>query len=112
MSTYILRDLPPELWEKAKQRAERDGWPLRALLLQLLDDYGAVRIHPTTRPPSATGRTKFQVGDRVVGKESGPASFRGRTGTVRQIGPGAAEYGVQFDDGPLEYVSPSWMDKE
>src|SRR5437868_8174824 len=111
MPQYILRDLPTEMWDKVKQRAQRDGWPLRALMLQLLDDYGAFRISPTTRPPGGTGRFKFNVGDRVIGRDSAPAWVRERQGTVQQIGPGPSEYVVRFDDGPTEPVQSSWVDK-
>lgn len=55
-------------------------------------------------------KPKFTVGDRVIGKESAPASFRGKVGTVIERGPGKAEYGVKFDDGPTEYVESSWME--
>ena len=39
MPTYILRDLPPELWDRVKVRAALEGRPLRALLLELLRRY-------------------------------------------------------------------------
>jgi len=51
MPQYILRDLPPQLWTTVKQRAERDGWPLRALILRLLEDYASGRITPIAHPP-------------------------------------------------------------
>lgn len=52
MSQYILRDLPVDLWNHAKDRAQREGWPLRALFLQLLDDYGRGRITLSRKPPA------------------------------------------------------------
>ena len=52
MPTYILRDLPPDLWARAKERAQADGWPLRPLFLQLLEDYATGRIRPTKAPPA------------------------------------------------------------
>jgi hypothetical protein len=55
-------------------------------------------------------KPKFNLGDRAIGKESGPASFRRKVGTVVERGPGKSEYGVKFDDGPMEYVESSWME--
>jgi hypothetical protein len=45
---------------------------------------------------------KFRNGDRVVGHEEAPASFRERG------------YGVRFDDRPeiIEYVNSHWMVRE
>lgn len=56
-------------------------------------------------------QAEIQLGERVVGKESARASFRRRTGTVIERGPGKAEYGVKLDDGPIEYVESSWMER-
>lgn len=44
MPNYILRDLPPDLWAEVKARADREGKPLRAVLLQLLADYAAGKV--------------------------------------------------------------------
>jgi len=52
MALYMLRDLPLDIWNRAKARAQREGWPLRALLLRLLDDFGAGRITPSGQPPA------------------------------------------------------------
>lgn len=51
MPTYVLRDVPPDLWETFKQRSRQDGWPLRPLLLQLIADYATGRLHLSTVPP-------------------------------------------------------------
>jgi len=56
-------------------------------------------------------KPKFNLGDRVIGKESGPASFRGKVGIVFEHGPGKAEYGVRFDDGSTQHVMSSWMER-
>ncbi len=50
MPNYILRDMPEDTWSRFKQRAQRDGWHLKALILQLLDDYGRDLISPTQAP--------------------------------------------------------------
>lgn len=55
-------------------------------------------------------RRKFNVGDAVVGREEGPASFRGRHGVVQAYG-AAGEYAILFDDGRLEYVASSWISR-
>ncbi len=39
MPTYILRDLDAGPWTRFKERAHKDGWPLRPLFLQLMADY-------------------------------------------------------------------------
>ena len=38
-SSYILRDIPPELWKAIKIKAVEQGRPIRDLLLELLHDY-------------------------------------------------------------------------
>lgn len=48
---YILRDIPPDIWSRFSSRASEEGWPLRALILQLLDEYGARRIRHIGAPP-------------------------------------------------------------
>lgn len=53
---------------------------------------------------------KFKIGDVVIGRDEGPASFRGRRGIVQAVGsPG--EYSILFDDGRLEYVSSTWISR-
>lgn len=52
MPQYILRNLPPEIWSAARARAEREGWPMRPLLLRLLEDYAAGRVTPSGEPPA------------------------------------------------------------
>lgn len=51
MPTYILRDLPDDAWARFKARAQRDGWPLRALFVALMQDYASDRLTPTAPPP-------------------------------------------------------------
>jgi len=56
-------------------------------------------------------KPKFALRDRARGKDDAPASFRHRVGTVVEIGPGASEYGVTFDDNlHTEYVQSNWME--
>jgi hypothetical protein len=51
MATFALRGINDPLWQRVTARARADGWPLRALLLRLLDDYAAGRITPSGAPP-------------------------------------------------------------
>jgi hypothetical protein len=39
MSSYLLRSIPPELWDEVRARATRDGIPMRQVLLFLLRAY-------------------------------------------------------------------------
>jgi hypothetical protein len=39
MSSYLLRDIDPELWAKAKARAEKEGHSLRWVIFQLVAQY-------------------------------------------------------------------------
>lgn len=45
-------------------------------------------------------KPKFQIGDRVMANEKAPMDYRGRLGTITQIGPGKSEYGVTFEHKP------------
>lgn len=55
------------------------------------------------------GQRKFTMGARVRGKEEGPGSFRGRTGTVIGYVSGSG-YEVAFDDGRVEYAYAHWLE--
>jgi hypothetical protein len=49
MGSYILRDIEPELWARVKERARREGKPVRWVILNLLRQYARVRQVPA--PP-------------------------------------------------------------
>lgn len=51
MPNYMLRNVPAAIWDPARARADRDGWPLKALILRLMEDYAAGRITPSGQPP-------------------------------------------------------------
>jgi len=36
-TSYILRDIPPELWKAVKIKAVHEGRPIRELVLELLE---------------------------------------------------------------------------
>ncbi len=63
-------------------------------------------------PHGRRGRKpKFIIGDRIIGREEGRASFRGRTGKVIEANPARSEYKVQFDDGRDEWVNSPWIER-
>jgi hypothetical protein len=55
---------------------------------------------------------KFSSKDRFRVKESAPADFRERLGSVVAQGPGKAEYTVILDDDPnnVTYLQSHWME--
>lgn len=61
MAAYILRNINPDLWVRVKARSEEDGIPLRAIILKLLELYGAEKVSITAarpRHPPARPRTQ------------------------------------------------------
>ena len=74
MPSYILNDVPAETLEHFRERSKAEGWPMRALLLQLMEDYGAYRIDPAALPPPSLpldskrnpGPTPTRPGDVIV----------------------------------------------
>ena len=56
---------------------------------------------------------KFALGDRAVANDRAPFAYRGRTGTVDEIGPGKSEFGVAYTDGGAQthgYLMSWWLD--
>jgi len=51
MAQYVLRSLPDDQWTEFQERAQRDGWPLRALFLAFVDEYAAGKFRPATHAP-------------------------------------------------------------
>ena len=51
---YILRDIDPGLWKRAKARATRDGLTLRAVIFALLRSYVAGDVTIPTAAAVAT----------------------------------------------------------
>ncbi len=39
--TYLLRNIPDDLWVRVKRRAEKEGHPLRYVIIKLLERYAA-----------------------------------------------------------------------
>jgi hypothetical protein len=51
MATYLLRDIPDDLWERVKARAAVDGHGARTVILLLLQHYAEHGLHfRLTRP--------------------------------------------------------------
>lgn len=50
MKKFTLFDLPQDVWDKFKARADREGWSPPALALELMRDYGNGRITPDAPP--------------------------------------------------------------
>lgn len=51
MGAYILRNIDPALWARVKARSRAEGIPLRAIILKLLELYGAGEVHITAWHP-------------------------------------------------------------
>jgi hypothetical protein len=57
---------------------------------------------------------EFAIGDRVRTNALAPREYRRRDGTVTEIGPGASEFRVEFEDGrrpTTAYLLASCLDK-
>ena len=56
---------------------------------------------------------RFAVGDRVRATADAPANFDGRTGVVRDIGPGRNEYRVRFGEDPTDVglLYAQWLER-
>lgn len=53
MPTFALRGIRDDLWQRVTARARADGWPLRALVIRLLEDYAEGRSTPSGAPPAS-----------------------------------------------------------
>ena len=49
----ISQDLPEPIWSQLQEKATREGWTLKALVVQLVEDYLDGRIAPSRKPPQA-----------------------------------------------------------
>jgi hypothetical protein len=43
-------DMPQDTWDRFVDRCGRDRWQVQTLIVQLIDDYGAGRITPSSDP--------------------------------------------------------------
>ena len=49
----ISQDLPEPIWSQLQEKATREGWTLKALVIQLVEDYLDGRIAPSRKPPQS-----------------------------------------------------------
>ena len=53
MASFTLRNVDRDpRWARGLAKARAAGWSMPRLLMQLLDDYAAGRIEPSTAPPA------------------------------------------------------------
>ena len=58
---------------------------------------------------------QLDVGATVRVSPAGPLEYRGRTGIVTEVGPGEAEYRIEFEDGGLPttgYLAGAWLTQQ
>ena len=68
---------------------------------------------PSPAPDGDDGIREFRIGDATYANVFAPADFQGRRGHVTEIGPGASEYRVEFEDNRLPttgYLMAWWME--
>jgi len=66
------------------------------------------------KPDDNSEPPKFVVGDRVRANPQAPRDYRRRDGTITEIGPGASEYRIEFDDArqpTTGYLQSSCLEK-
>ncbi len=59
-------------------------------------------------------RQKFNIGDRVKANEKAPGDYKGAEGTVVELGPGRAEYGVAIESdkrAAVHHLNSWWLDR-
>jgi hypothetical protein len=69
----------------------------------------------TVKKPKKGRPPKFQVGDHVRANSQAPGEYRERVGMITELGPGASDYRVEFDDGhqpTTGYLMFSWLNAE
>jgi hypothetical protein len=62
-----------------------------------------------------TRTTQLDVGATVRVSAAGPAEYKGRTGIITEVGPGDAEYRIEFEDGALPttgYLTGAWLTRQ
>lgn len=82
---------------------------------------GRIKSPAKRRAAQANGRlggrkAKFAIGDRARANDQAPSEYRGRSGTITEIGPGKSEYRVEYEPTPGEqpygYLMSWWLDRE
>lgn len=60
-------------------------------------------------------RPKFAIGDRARANDKAPSDYRGRVGTIDEVGPGKSEFGLKYADGETPdrgHLRSWWLDNE
>lgn len=59
-------------------------------------------------------KPKFAIGDRARANDKAPGDYRGRAGTIGEIGPGKSEFRVDYSDGAtpeVGHLMSWWLDR-
>ena len=76
MPEYVLRNVDPHLWSRFTERANCDGWPIKALVVSLMDDYANGVVTPTQPPPQELPEFAWLRGHhRIVAEQEGFAQL-------------------------------------
>src|SRR5229473_2121247 len=89
MPEYTLREVDPHVWSLFTERAGREGWPTKALLVKLMDAYGRGDVSVGTPPPKqfplwAGARTYYRAVARAHRAPRRLAGSNGVEGTTRR----------------------------
>lgn len=52
MPEYTLRNVDPQLWSRFTERANLEGWPIKALIISLLESYATGETTPSKAAPT------------------------------------------------------------
>lgn len=82
---------------------------------------GRIKSPAKTRAARMVGKKfggrkpKFVIGDRARANDQAPGDYRGRVGTIDEIGPGKSEFGLAYSDGETPdhaHLMSWWLDRE
>ena len=79
----ISQDLPEPLWSQLQEKANREGWTLKALVIQLVEDYLDGRIAASRKPPQSDLKLRCNSGHEQT------LTTATRTGAARWAAEGA-----------------------
>ena len=71
------------------------------------------RAQASVKASGGGRKPKFAVGDPARANGRAPRDYRGRDGTITEIGAGRSEFRVEFEDGgrpTTGYLKSSWLD--
>jgi hypothetical protein len=118
MPQYTLRDLPPDLWSRFTSHATLEKWPLRALFIQMMDDFANGR-RPQGAPPEQMPiyawvrpyyqyLTKFHPGFRRLSYQ---AQWQVLISHLRHERPNAGEGGLELLELSRRTQVLTWLDE-